>query len=47
MTIIPNYGRTETNLGCGWRWFHMVNKLTQDFYRESFTSVMGGPFIAG
>jgi hypothetical protein len=46
MTIIPNYGKRETNLGCGWRLFHMVNKLKTDFYHESLTTVMDGPFIA-
>jgi hypothetical protein len=46
MTIIPNYGKRETNLGCGWRLFHMVNKLKTDFYHESLTTVMDGPFMA-
>lgn len=47
MTIMPNYGKREADLGCGWRLFHTVNKLKEDFYYESVTAVGDGPFVAG
>ncbi len=47
MTIIPNYGKRATNLGCGGCLFHWVNKLNKDFYHETLATLMDGSLIAG